>query len=405
MAKRRILPGKNRGGNVVGAARQGRSRPVPGDLWENNGRNGSHPGRLAGVQAPAKDVEKAPPVEAPPQAVAPPIAAPAARPPDPVERPEPEVGVNPECPACSDAHPRVLFEATDRLYHTTTKVFKIVECKECRLIRLEPRPTLKELAAYYPDLYWFLPEGKVGRFAEGYRRFVLRDHLRFVKQAVANSDRTGYVVDVGCGNGLLLGMLPYKKILGLDLSPKAISIAWRQNGVPGACADLLNAPLPPGSCSVVSMFHVLEHLLEPVRYLQAAREILTPGGRLVVQVPNVSCWQFMLFGERWNGLDVPRHLFNFRQRDLISLLDFCGFEVTRRKHFSLRDNPAGLATTLAPGLDPMARRVRQIKEGALKRFLKDGLYFALVLLALPPTLLGAACGAGSTIMIEARKKA
>jgi SAM-dependent methyltransferase len=264
---------------------------------------------------------------------------------------------------------------------------------------------LKELAAYYPDLYWFLPEGKVGRLAEAYRRFVLRDHLRFVKQAVANSDRAGYVVDVGCGNGLLLSLLPYKKILGLDMSPKAISVAWRQNGVPGACADLVNAPLPRTSCSVVTMFHVLEHLIDPAGFLQAAREILTPGGRLVVQVPNASCWQFMLFGEKWNGLDVPRHLFNFRERDLHGLLDFCGFEVMRRKHFSLRDNPAGLATTVAPGLDPMARRVRQIKEGALKRFLKDGLYFAMVLLALPPTILGAACGAGSTIMIEARKKA
>jgi hypothetical protein len=71
----------------------------------------------------------------------------------------------------------------------------------------------------------------------------------------------------------------------------------------------------------------------------------------------------------------------------------------------LRDNPAGLATTLAPGLDPMARRIRQIKEGPLKRLFKDGVYFGLVLLALPFTILGAACRAGSTIMIEARKKA
>ena len=36
-----------------------------------------------------------------------------------------------------------------------------------------------------------------------------------------------------------------------------------------------------------------------------------------------------------------------------------GFEVLRRKYFSLRDNPAGLATSLAPGLDPMARRIRE----------------------------------------------
>jgi SAM-dependent methyltransferase len=405
MAKRRVLHGKDRGRHVVGAPRPGRGGTLPGDLWEVNGRNGAHSGGLASVETPAPDVEKTPAVEAPPQAVAPPVAPPAPEPSHLPAGPEPAVDINPECPACGDAHPRVLFEATDRLYHTTTKIFKIVECRECRLIRLEPRPSLQELKTYYPDLYWYLPEGKVGRLAESYRRFVLRDHLRFVKQAVANSDQTGYVVDVGCGNGLLLHMLPYKKVLGLDLSPKAVSVAWLRNGVPGVCADLIDAPLPPASCSVVSAFHLIEHLSDPVGFLQAARDLLTPGGRLVVQVPNVSCWQFMLFGEKWNGLDVPRHLFNYRQRDLQSLLEYCGFEVVRRKHFSLRDNPAGLATTLAPGLDPMARRIRQIKEGPLKRLFKDGLYFGLILLALPFTILGAACRAGSTIMIEARKRA
>lgn len=312
--------------------------------------------------------------------------------------------LNPECPACGDAHPRVLFEATDRLYHTTGKRFQIIECKACRLIRLEPRPSGKELAGYYPDRYWFSPEGPAGRMEETYRRLVLRDHVHFVRQALANSDGGGYVVDVGCGNGLLLSLVPWRKILGLDTSRKALSVAWKQNGVPAACADLVNAPLARESCSVITMFHVIEHLAEPVRYLEAALELLTPGGRLVVQVPNASCWQFILFGENWNGIDVPRHLINYRQRDIENLLNFCGFEVTRRKHFSLRDNPAGMASSLAPGLDPMARRVRQVKESTGMRLLKDAAYFGLALAALPFTLVEAACGCGSTIMIEARKK-
>ena len=112
----------------------------------------------------------------------------------------------------------------------------------------------------------------------------------------------------------------------------------------------------------------------------------------------------MLFGERWNGLDVPRHLFDYRQRDLQGLLEFCGFEVVRRKHFSLRDNPAGFASSLAPGLDPMARRVRGIAESPALKLAKDLVYFGIVVSALPFTLLEAACGAGSSIMIEARKR-
>lgn len=293
----------------------------------------------------------------------------------------------------------------DRLYHTTDRTFEIVECKQCRLVRLEPRPTAAEIASYYPDRYWFTPDGLPGRLEETYRRFVLRDHLSFARQALANSDGAGYVLDVGCGNGLLLSLLPYRKIVGLDSSRNALSMAWRHNGAPGVCADLTHAPLPDGSCSVITMFHVLEHLSEPVKALEAARRLLTRGGRLVVQVPNASCWQFMFFGENWNGIDAPRHLYTYRQRDIENLLEFSGFEVVRRKHFCLRDNPAGMATSIAPGLDPMARRVRGIPEGALMRLLKDAGYLGLVLACLPFTAIEAACGAGSTVMLEARLKA
>jgi hypothetical protein len=121
-------------------------------------------------------------------------------------------------------------------------------------------------------------------------------------------------------------------------------------------------------------------------------------------VPNAGCWQFLLLGPAWNGVDVPRHLCDFRPADLDRLLDSCGFEVVRRKFFSLRDNPAGLATSLAPSLDPMARRISHAPELPRIRLAKDLLYGALVLAALPFTVVEAACRAGSTIMIEARKK-
>jgi hypothetical protein len=63
-----------------------------------------------------------------------------------------------------------------------------------------------------------------------------------------------------------------------------------------------------------------------------------------------------------------------------------------------------MATSLAVWLDPMGRRVRKERESAHGRLLKDAAYFALTLFCLPFTMVEAACRAGSTIMIEARKK-
>jgi SAM-dependent methyltransferase len=242
--------------------------------------------------------------------------------------------------------------------------------------------------------------------AEAYRRLVLRDHVRFVAQALAGTRARGWLLDVGCGGGLFLGMMRERgySVVGLDFSREAAAMAWKRQQAPAVCGDLTNAPLRAGSFAGITMFHVLEHLPDPRAYLTAARELLEPDGRLVVQVPNAASWQFRLLGCRWSGVDVPRHLFDFRARDVEKLLEDCGMAVVRRKYFSLRDNPAGLASSVAPALDPMARRVRRLPESSGARLAKDLAYLALAAAALPFALAEAACGAGSTVMIEARKR-
>ncbi len=311
------------------------------------------------------------------------------------------------CPACGATDARLLFSATDRLYWTTDELFEVVECQSCRLIRLSPRPRPDQVWRYYPREYWFVPAADaVSRLMESYRRLVLRDHVRFVEKALASSGAPGVVLDVGCGGGLFLRLLKERgrRVVGIDFSLAAAGVAWEHNGVPAFCGSLSQAPLAEASCAAITMFHVLEHLYDPAEYLRAAHALLHPEGRLIVQVPNASSWQFLLLGEHWRGLEVPRHLWNFRVRDLEILLDRCGFEVVRVKHFSLRDNPACLATSLAPGLDPTVRRIRGIEESPRAAVLKTAAYFALVAACVPFTLLEAACRAGGTVMMEARKK-
>jgi SAM-dependent methyltransferase len=311
------------------------------------------------------------------------------------------------CLVCGCRRSAPLFTATDRLYHTTAKEFAVVRCQECGLVRLDPQPVAEELRRYYPENYWFAPdESAASRMAEAYRRLVLRDHVRFVTQALGAGRGRGPLLDVGCGGGLFLGMMRERgyRVAGLDFSPEAAAMAWKRQQVPAVCGDLAHAPLGAGSFAGITMFHVLEHVPDPRDYLVAARDLLAPDGRLVVQVPNAASWQFRLLGRRWSGVDVPRHLFDFRACDVEKLLEDCGMAVVRRKYFSLRDNPAGLASSVAPALDPMARRVRRVVESAVARLAKDLAYLALTAAALPFTLAEAACRAGSTVMMEARKR-
>ncbi len=311
------------------------------------------------------------------------------------------------CLVCGSDRSLALFRASDRLYHTTTREFTVVRCGECGLVRLDPQPPPAELHLYYPDNYWFSPdESTAGKLEESYRRLVLRDHVRFVEQALRGSRAAGPLLDVGCGGGLFLGMMRERgfRVLGLDNSREAAAVAWHRQGTPAVCGLMEHVPFPAGSVAGLTMFHVLEHLYDPRAYLIAAHNLLARDGRLVIQVPNAASWQFRLLGRSWNGVDVPRHLFDFRDRDMEKLLESCGFEVVRRKYFSLRDNPAGLASSLAPSLDPMARRVRRMTESGTTRLAKDLTYLALVIASVPFTVAEAAFRAGSTVMIEARPR-
>jgi len=306
------------------------------------------------------------------------------------------------CPRCWNPDFSVLLTGTDRLYQTTHHEFQVVECEHCGMMRLYPLPDQPRV--FYPDRYWWAPDDSVtGRLERIYRTLVLRDHVRFVLSGREDGEP---VLDVGCGGGSFLAALQERglRVVGVDGSRAAAKLAWQSNGVPAVCCLLGGLPFLPRSFGIITLFHVLEHLSDPQACLENVHRLLTENGRLYVQVPNASSWQFLLLGERWSGLDLPRHLIQFRAEDLEDMLGQCGFRVLRLKHFSLRDNPAGLATSLFPGLDPMSRRVRGARESAPGRLLRNLLYFAMVTAALPFTALEAAVGAGSTILVEAAKK-
>jgi len=309
-------------------------------------------------------------------------------------------GAGGACPRCEADAYLTLFQAEDRLGTSNGRRFHIVECSQCALIRLDPMPSAAEMASFYPEDYWWEPDASaLGRLAEIYRQFVLLDHVYFVTHDI---DRDGLILDVGSGGGSLVHALRKRglKAFGLDAATGAARSAHAQYGVSAVQGLVHEAPFPSGLFGTITLCHVLEHVPDPIAFLEDVGRMLRPGGKLFVQVPNAACWQFLLLGSRWSGLDAPRHLFHFRLSDLEQLLDAAGFDVRRRKFFSLRDNPAGLAASIAPGLDPAIRHVRRQTESTGMRLLKDLSFFALVVAAIPFTLLEAAGAAGSTVMVE-----
>jgi 2-polyprenyl-3-methyl-5-hydroxy-6-metoxy-1,4-benzoquinol methylase len=310
------------------------------------------------------------------------------------------------CPICSSQIVAAFATAHDRLFGLAAGSFDLQGCNDCGCIFQRRMPTESELPAYYPQKYWWCESGKrdaagmLARLEKAYRDFVIVDHVRFVQRCAAECNPTGRtLLDVGCGSGAFVAAAARCgfEAHGMDVSPQAAAVARRQSGVDVRQGDLSDDPWGGRKFDFVTMFHVLEHLPDPKRALTCVARWLAPGGALILQVPNAASVQARIFRERWYGLDVPRHVINFSPRGLSLLLAETGFAGSVCTRFSLRDNPAALASSVAPALDPIGRKGRGRNTNAFVEAVAEIGYFALTLLALGPTLLESAVGRGATI--------
>ena len=116
---------------------------------------------------------------------------------------------------------------------------------------------------------------------------------------------------------------------GLEQSPEACAVA--EKAVPGRIVQGSESDLIERGelFDVVTLFHALEHMPEPFRYLKQIQKIMRKPCRLIVQVPNTGSWQARIFGSRWYGLDCPRHLYNYNTYSLMHILGRAGYRIHR----------------------------------------------------------------------------
>ena len=95
------------------------------------------------------------------------------------------------------------------------------------------------------------------------------------------------ILDVGSGRGELFNRFKVNvDYTGLELSSKAVELAKR-DGINVINEDLyIHSQTNKGKYDLVCLFQVLEHLTNPILFIQAIKECLKPGGLLIIAVPN-----------------------------------------------------------------------------------------------------------------------
>lgn len=164
----------------------------------------------------------------------------------------------------------------------------------------------------------------------------------------------GRLLDFGCGSGEFLRLMSSRgwSVTGLDSSSRAVDRIRQELGLNALVGSLPHLDLEPESFDVITMWHALEHVHEPVALLREARKLLAPGGKLVIAVPNIDSWPFRWFGRHWYGLDLPRHLTHFTAASLLQMLQRSGF-ATEPVRYTAHGDWLRRSARAAMGLGPL----------------------------------------------------
>jgi 2-polyprenyl-3-methyl-5-hydroxy-6-metoxy-1,4-benzoquinol methylase len=251
----------------------------------------------------------------------------------------------------------------------------LVQCRNCGLVYVNPRPDSNELYALYGESYFCNNDsGTVG-----YTDY-LNDEANIRKTFTRRLKRLerfvepGRVLDVGCAAGFFLVQAQARgwQVEGLDVSHFAINYTQDRFGFSVQRGSLLELNYPPNSYDLVTMWDVVEHVPDPRGYVQRVAELLRPGGVFALATPDIDSLPARLAGKRWVGYKLSEeHVYYFAPRTLRRMLSEAGMNVIDSYHvgkyvtFNLFMNRLSMYSPLLARLGGWVERHFRLSEQSL----------------------------------------
>ncbi len=200
--------------------------------------------------------------------------------------------------------------------------YRYERCTGCGLVSLHPMPEFAALMDIYAGSGELAadptadPTGEEILFIERFRKELDR---------IEEHAHAGRILDIGSAWGFFLSVCREKgwDAWGVEPARTESEYARRRFALPVLTGTLADARFPSGSFDVVTLWHVLEHLPDPVSELAEIRRVLKPGGLLVISVPTARSVKDFDYGP------VPLHCWYFERKTLSALVEREGFRVLR----------------------------------------------------------------------------
>lgn len=185
----------------------------------------------------------------------------------------------------------------------------------------------------------------------------------FVRRSYVGLDEKNVWIDCGAGDGGFLRTVSAKKRIGVEISSsgrrmmKDIGLLVLDTKQFLRSKQLINA-------DVVSFWHVIEHLENPVGYLQEAYKNMKKNGKLIIGIPNHDSFEFKIFKTHWFHLVPKYHIWHFSPLSMTKLLEKTGFTINYIDYWSIEHHPTGILQSFinkSAGSDSILHRL--IKRG------------------------------------------
>jgi SAM-dependent methyltransferase len=140
-------------------------------------------------------------------------------------------------------------------------------------------------------------------------------------------------LDVGTGSGGMLDLFNpiARQVIAVE-PQRAARMALVESGY---AAYRLVPDVPDNNIDVVSLFHVLEHLTEPIQTLEEIRSKMKKGGKIIVEVPHAEDFliSFLALDSFKAATFWSEHLLLHTRSSLTRFLEVAGFTNIRISGF------------------------------------------------------------------------
>jgi 2-polyprenyl-3-methyl-5-hydroxy-6-metoxy-1,4-benzoquinol methylase len=234
---------------------------------------------------------------------------------------------------------------TSYLFSPLESAGPVVKCKQCGFTYVNPIESTKTLIQEGPVLGgrpdFLLTSTNIKDIEGSWEQPVIERFLQELPMKILNANdalkhlnefirHPGTILDVGCFCGVFLNTAKHAGWQCYGLEPLVMPAIYARGYYNLTVkTDSLRGDIYPGEFfDTVTSFQVFEHLIRPDQEIRLIRNILKPGGLLMIEVPNIDTFMVKLLGKKHRHF-VQDHISFFSAKTLSQLLVQHGFKVRK----------------------------------------------------------------------------